>query len=385
MLNITTIMMLRCLFLLAVVCCMMGTTSAASSIRGGSSGEVTTTKKQHLTGQAPNVRAKWSNVEETFPTEGNSEKRMLQHVRRRAKKQTCVGADEFFELSVTLGPQSGYACEDADQVLLGHSINLLLLEYGIGDKGERNNTIFLAGVCPEPKPPNELSRWGGYIWKGGGTCRFCDPSDSDGRRATRMLVGGAFKLEIIEILTNAIHAELVPNHGTCLGANPKVTIDLVQTISQLEVDVQCNTEDGNGEGISVLDTLGHPNWASEGLTTCDKCTRIDFETTADGGVLIDGDWIGSQYGVKISAVGGYSPKHGEARIFAEDSSKIDVFDSAFLDSGVVGTSEEVESKYYDAPRFLLAITVKMCSTFSTMLSNVVLLLRFHRCLDHPRP
>lgn len=62
----------------------------------------------------------------------------------------------YFEVSVRLEPHASTdMCSLAGQVLLGHDINLLLLDYGIGAAGADDDAIFLAGVCPRPSAASE--------------------------------------------------------------------------------------------------------------------------------------------------------------------------------------------------------------------------------------
>ena len=68
-----------------------------------------------------------------------------------------LGQVDYFDISAQLTPQVGWnvTCPLADQIMLGHDINAILLNHGVGDAGVNDDAIFIAGVCAVPKNNHE--------------------------------------------------------------------------------------------------------------------------------------------------------------------------------------------------------------------------------------
>jgi hypothetical protein len=103
-----------------------------------------------------------------------------------------LGQVDYFDISVQLTPQVDWnvTCPLADQIMLGHDINAILLNYGVGDSGVNDSAIFMAGVCTVPITTTNRRRLriaGSFIWKGIGGCRatMCRPDNGDKRMLIR--------------------------------------------------------------------------------------------------------------------------------------------------------------------------------------------------------
>jgi hypothetical protein len=91
----------------------------------------------------------------------------------------------YFNVDIQLTPQGGYdtsSCTEWDQSLIGNDINSLLLDYGVGDAGQGDNTAFLAEVCAVPATGRRRLGAIGFLWTGGGTCRLCTQDNFDKRQ-----------------------------------------------------------------------------------------------------------------------------------------------------------------------------------------------------------
>lgn len=272
-----------------------------------------------------------------------------QHDGRRISEECVIKRSniDFFDISVSLRPNSDPTeCTQADQNFLGHAINKLLLEYGMGAAGENDNVVFVAGVCSEPQETlarerNLLTRRG-YIYIGGGGCHSCGKDNGDGRKLfhdideqiaeeyphaneeeRRHLASywftNVFKPEMEDKLAKAIKNELAPKHKGCLGAaTPTVDVEVVG-VSLKDFKIQC----GTGEKDPYLDTIGHMDWSlGAGRSSCGECVKLDFESKASGAGWKRGDYVSrnhywAKHGVRITARGGVSPNDNnrEARIF----------------------------------------------------------------------
>jgi hypothetical protein len=243
----------------------------------------------------------------------------------------------YFEVSIRLVPDERTVggCPLADQVLLGHDINLLLLDYGIGAAGADDEAIFLAGVCPEPSTFVALSRhralgWGGYVWNGGGGCRGCFGDNTDYRSMRRGLqkagsIQGSseakwfseqYAPELETTLANAIKQEIAPKHMDCLGDYPQKVEVIINEIHLKDLEIGC--DDGK-----VIETLHSLSLSDEPLRdrNCDKCSSVDFSTKkkkdkteeVKKGDYVSDEWK-EEHGFTVTASGGYTPKF-KARIF----------------------------------------------------------------------
>jgi hypothetical protein len=201
----------------------------------------------------------------------------------------------YFEVTIRLVPDEATVdiCLLADQVLLGHDINLLLLDYGIGAAGADDDAVFLAGVCPLPSTSAAISErrmlgwWGGYVWKGGGGCRGCFGDNRDYRSMLRGLqelgsirglaqvkwFSEQYAQELENTLENAIKQEIAPKHVDCLGDNPQHIEVIINEIRLKDLELGC--DDGN-----VIETLQSLSLSDEPLRdrNCDKCSSVDFST-----------------------------------------------------------------------------------------------------------
>lgn len=283
---------------------------------------------------------------------------------RRA--QSCCAekkADiEFFDLSIAITPTSHQTCSQADQNFLGNAINLLLLDYGVGKAGDRDDVLFLAKVCAEPSTHRRqlyLRRGGGYIWDGAGACRGCPGERYDGRRTLFTEIGDTnvfaeefsfdttpaaaaaadeaedmtntrhlavnsywfnnqFKPQLEGTISRAIKNQLAPKHRGCLGWNPDVNVNVIG-VRASDINHYCGTSTGGT--IPVLDTVGHADWVlSNGRDRCGTCIHLDFQRKASGGYFRKGDWVNkreykNKYGLQISVSERQSRNSKEARIF----------------------------------------------------------------------
>jgi hypothetical protein len=268
------------------------------------------------------------------------EEQLVDHHRQLSGDSSICTTTElyYFEVTIHLVPDEATAgvCLLADQVLLGHDINLLLLDYGVGPAGADDDAIFVAGVCPEPITSSStgrrgLGRWGGYVWKGGGGCRGCFGDNRDHRRTTTsrrdlrelgQVRGSSEKKWFSEqyapwletTLRNAIEQEIAPKHTDCLGNNPRQIEVVIEEISEKDLEFGC--DDG-----TVIETLQSMSLTDEPLRdrNCNKCSSVDFSTyTSHGKIAEKGDYVSNEWkpehGFTITASGGYNPE-SKARIF----------------------------------------------------------------------
>mmetsp|Transcript_2004 Transcript_2004/g.3125 ORF Transcript_2004/g.3125 Transcript_2004/m.3125 type:complete len:777 (+) Transcript_2004:78-2408(+) len=269
------------------------------------------------------------------------------HHSHRQLNDVCVDGGltkiYYFEVTIRLEPVNcTEVCPIAEQVLLGHDINLLLLDYGIGAAGADDDAVFLAGVCPQPtsqavqEMQQKLRRLGfGYVWKGGGGCRGCFGEDGDGRMLLQATVTGSAHEDwftqtyapwLEETLETAILQEIFPVHESCLGYSPPVIEVMLDEVSLEQLQLGCD----NGQ---VIDTLQSMSFEDEPLRDreCRRCATLDFskyKQASGRGVnkINRGDYVKSQwrdeYGVMVTASGGYTPNF-QPRIFdANDKSCI---------------------------------------------------------------
>lgn len=235
----------------------------------------------------------------------------------------------YFEVIIRLVPAANTGvCLLADQVMLGHDINLLLLDYGVGNAGADDEAIFMAGVCVEPHTSvrRHLRWWGGYIWKGGGGCRGCFRDDADSRRLqVGSVTGGGtiadwFSNEyapwLETTLENAIIQTIAPQYTDCLGSAPEEVDIIINEITLQDLELGCD----DGEVIETLQSMSLQD-APLREHDCNLCSSVDFSTymqngveqTAVKGAYVKDEWK-EQYGFTVTATGGYSPSF-KARIF----------------------------------------------------------------------
>ena len=111
---------------------------------------------------------------------------------RRTAAVTCAlekGVVEFFDIAVHITPTQSLStsCRLADQILLGNDINVILLNYGVGDAGAYDDAAYIAGVCTAPtQTTRRRLAITGFVWKGIGGCRpgMCSTDNADYRMLT---------------------------------------------------------------------------------------------------------------------------------------------------------------------------------------------------------
>ncbi|KAI2489481.1 hypothetical protein MHU86_25121 [Fragilaria crotonensis] len=263
----------------------------------------------------------------------------MQSSRGRTAAVVCAldpGVVDFFDITVSITPQNllTQSCRLADQLLLGHDINTILLNYGVGDAGAYDDAAYIAGVCPAPTSATRRRlRVSRFMWRGIGGCRrgMCSADNGDKRVLCNNGKGGeandghrglvsawftnTFKPQMEATLEAAFAKELVPLYPGCLGVNP--IIDVIISGSSLAqiLSTQCPISDGPGFLDSTnLGTL----FVSLSQSKCPTCVTIDFSTEGDGTVLARGAYVKNEwfnkYGLTVTATGGYSPNN-MARVF----------------------------------------------------------------------
>lgn len=151
----------------------------------------------------------------------------------------------YFNVDIQLTPQGGYdtsSCTEWDQSLIGDDINSLLLDYGIGDAGQGDNTAFLAEVCALPGTERRKLAAIGFLWTGGGTCRLCTRDNFDKRELQNYdpnWFHNVFAPNLANLLVNNIVGSIVGNHVNCLGNGPQVVVNIVQVGSSNDVNYGC--------------------------------------------------------------------------------------------------------------------------------------------------
>lgn len=268
---------------------------------------------------------------------------LIESSRRRTAAVVCAldpGVVDFFDITVSITPQNlqTQTCLLADQLLLGHDINAILLNYGVGDAGAYDDAAYIAGVCPAPTASarRRLLRAIGFIWKGVGGCApgMCSPDNGDKRMLTTSSGGGkangghrglvsswftnTFKPQMEATLEAAFATELVPLHRGCLGTNPIIDVTLTGSSLWQISRLQCPVSGALG---FLSSTKFGQLFVSLSQSKCPTCVTIDFQTRGDGktlprGAYVKNEWF-NKYGLTVTAsaaVGGFTP-NGMARIF----------------------------------------------------------------------
>jgi hypothetical protein len=239
------------------------------------------------------------------------------------KRYLNVDPIQYFAISVSFSTPEGGAldtCNEEEQMLMGRDINLLLLDYGIGDLGDDTDPSYMAGICPMPQSIRGSSRalmgWG-YVWKGGGGCRFCSRENRDAEPKP----GGTIPPDPTPVqrlaseLEIALKNVLLPNHPSCLSNTTTVEVSFDE-VAYSEIDVYCGKNQ-----IPVLDTI-EPERGS--TNACGLCLKLDFSTKGDGETKFkeQGAFLKkneyrkkSPYGVRIWTFAKDSRTRGDARIF----------------------------------------------------------------------
>jgi hypothetical protein len=240
---------------------------------------------------------------------------LAQSSRRTQYAVACpvqLGQVDYFDISVKITPKTGWngTCALADQIMLGHDINAILLNYGVGDAGVNDGAIFIAGVCAVPTATTNRRRLQlrgstGFLWTGVGGCRvkMCNPDNGDKRVLTRdRLADGhrdlvsawftnTFKPQLEATLEAAFATELVPRHRGCLGYNPAIDVTVNGlTLLQL-LGVKCSST-----SVGLLDTINFANLAlGFAQSVCASCTKIDFSRKGNGEILTRGAYVSDEW------------------------------------------------------------------------------------------
>jgi hypothetical protein len=159
---------------------------------------------------------------------------------------TCPGGSPpiFFTISIVLTPQDDYdinQCTTTVMQSIGVDINAILYNYGLGDAGEGDNAAYSALVCENPTTARRRLVIATYIWKGGGACRQCTTDNFDRRRLyDPNWFRNIYAPEMQNVLRNAITQSIVPNHVSCLGSGPVVSVTVQEVSSASQVPTTCN-------------------------------------------------------------------------------------------------------------------------------------------------
>jgi hypothetical protein len=272
------------------------------------------------------------------------EEDLMDHHRQLSGAEECnLGTTtHYFEVTINLVPdETTNACVRADQVLIGHTINNLLLDYGIGAAGADDDAIFLAGVCPQPSTSSvttgdRMLGWLGwcYVWRGGGGCRSCYGDNRDHRRRDQFVssvegsseydnwFSGQYAPSLMTTLQNAITQEMTDSTPTCLGSiAPQIEV-VINEISLSDLELGCD----DGSVISTLKSLSLSEKPPLLDRNCQQCHSVNFSTykpfdgesimPVEKGRYVSDEWQ-VEYGFTVAAIGGKTDKAhaNKARIF----------------------------------------------------------------------
>jgi hypothetical protein len=181
------------------------------------------------------------------------------------------------------------------RMIMGCDISVLLLDSGIRDLGDNANLSYLDGICPMSHPTldppgdgHNTSTSGGdgsavssqiprYIWRGGGTYRFCDGHDSDyyNERLPEPGTGGGRSPEKLFLtrLEKALKTMLAQNHPSCFSETAKVDVTFTE-VRASEICVFCSNKAEPPVFDSTLDYVEPPFFAFyEGVLGSDFMKR----------------------------------------------------------------------------------------------------------------
>ena len=154
------------------------------------------------------------------------------------------GPISYFTLEIKFVPQGGFntnQCTTTKRQQLGADINTLLKNYGIGQQGVGDNAAYLAIVCTTPTLQRRRLQTIGFLWKGGGTCRYCTNDNFD-KRLLQSTDPNWFKNiyapELQNILRNAITSTIAPKYVVCLGNGPQVLVTVTE-VSSSQLKLGC--------------------------------------------------------------------------------------------------------------------------------------------------
>ena len=155
------------------------------------------------------------------------------------------GKQNFFNIEIQVIKQGGftpYNCTRASYQQFGIEINALLWDYGVGAAGVGDNATFIARVCPKPTvTAHRRLATKGFIWMGGGACRYCKGDNVDKRRLQSNdpnWFTNIYAPVLENKLRNAIVNSLVTKFLKCFGKGPQVTVD-VQEVPKSQVMNGC--------------------------------------------------------------------------------------------------------------------------------------------------
>ena len=155
------------------------------------------------------------------------------------------GALHYLSLSIDVIPEEGGSevveCTDSMKQSINETINMVLLDFSPGAEGANLTAAVVLWECPQPTSDRRraASNVLNFVWKGGGTCRQCNPEGSDGRRLgeSGVWVRRTLIPELETSLTNAIIGSIVVSDVPCLGSTPKVNVTAhVATKTALEMN-----------------------------------------------------------------------------------------------------------------------------------------------------
>lgn len=280
------------------------------------------------------------NLEQALLEESASPHRALTYFDDCVEELSAV---DFFEISISLDTQTPPAdCQKADKIMLGHDINRLMYENGVGEDPEGHESKFTGSVCTTPETATRRMLGSGIYQKAvnfnygglGGCAKFCNPDNKDGRflmsgventedafqrrELTSAWFGDTYKPFIEAKIHDALVNEVVPAHERCLGTNPTISVEVSGTTKK-EATIPCSNHNGD---FALLDTVNLADiMLNSEQASCSLCKHIDFSTKKEG------DWIRYDYlddGVEITVypgdnledggTGGYAPNN-QAHIF----------------------------------------------------------------------
>ena len=160
----------------------------------------------------------------------------------------CLGAagkQNYFNIVIQVIQQGGftpYNCTSASYQQFGMEINTVLSDYGVGVAGVGDNAAFLARVCTDPTMKRRRLAAKGFVWMGGGACRYCkgDNFDKRGLQWTDPnWFTNIYAPELENKLRNAI-VERVKKYKYCFGNGPQVLVN-VQEVPLTQVMDGCIT------------------------------------------------------------------------------------------------------------------------------------------------
>jgi hypothetical protein len=156
----------------------------------------------------------------------------------------CIGPggkQVFFNIEIQVIQQGGftpYNCTSASYQQFGLEINAILDDLGVGVAGVGDNAAFLARVCPEPIVHQRRLAAKGFIWMGGGACRYCQGDNFDKRRLQLNdpnWFRNIYAPELENKLRNTI-VERVKKYKNCFGNGPQVLVDVTQVSKDQVMD-----------------------------------------------------------------------------------------------------------------------------------------------------